>query len=184
MDVFYSYTYGTAGWLYLQAAPLIVSPTIIITLLSPEVREATALEEYFSRALGLTLLALGSVVVLLTGSVPLTSSISETTNAGVTTEDSDPKAPYAVPTLTISMLYHGAMAFFTYARWTTTGQTTFALGTAGYGSLAMIGLWCMLFATSSGKISRKTGADKRTSGFPFGNRESASAKKQVYKKGL
>ncbi|KAG9228336.1 hypothetical protein BJ875DRAFT_477749 [Amylocarpus encephaloides] len=43
MDVFYSYTYGTAGWLTLQALPLIVSPTIIITLLSPEVRDPTGL---------------------------------------------------------------------------------------------------------------------------------------------
>lgn len=41
MDVFYSYTYGTAAWLSLQALPLIVSPTILITLLSPEVREPT-----------------------------------------------------------------------------------------------------------------------------------------------
>ena len=40
-QVFYSYTYGTAGWLALQAAPLIVSPTIMITLLSPDVREPT-----------------------------------------------------------------------------------------------------------------------------------------------
>lgn len=42
-QVFHSYTYGTAGWLALQAAPLIVSPTIIIALLSPEVREATCM---------------------------------------------------------------------------------------------------------------------------------------------
>jgi hypothetical protein len=39
--VFYSYTYGTAAWLALEAAPLIISPTIIITLLSPDVREPT-----------------------------------------------------------------------------------------------------------------------------------------------
>jgi len=41
MDVFYLYSYGSFGWLALQAAPLIISPTMIITLLSPEVREAT-----------------------------------------------------------------------------------------------------------------------------------------------
>jgi hypothetical protein len=39
MDVFYAYTFGTAGWLALQAAPLIISPTIMVTMLSPEVRE-------------------------------------------------------------------------------------------------------------------------------------------------
>ena len=40
-QVFYGYTFATAGWLALQAVPLVASPTIIITLLSPEVREAT-----------------------------------------------------------------------------------------------------------------------------------------------
>ncbi|RDW66269.1 hypothetical protein BP6252_09904 [Coleophoma cylindrospora] len=182
MDVFYAYTYGTFSWMALQAAPLIISPTIIITLLSPEVREPTALEEYFSRALGMSLLALGIIIVLLTGSVPLTSSISDTKIVGVSSEDNDPTAPYAVPTLTLSMLYHSAAAFLCYARFTTTHQTTFVLGSIGSGSLAVIGLWCILFATSSGKISRKTGADKRTSGFPFSNKESASSRKKAAKK--
>ncbi|KAH6663873.1 hypothetical protein B0J14DRAFT_608725 [Halenospora varia] len=178
MDVFYSYTYGTAGWLMLQAAPLIVSPTIIITMLSPEVREPTDLETYFARSLGITLLALGVMIVLLTGSVPLTSSFSDTTTAGVTTSLSDPKAPYAVPTLTISLLYHSTMAFYCYARYTQSSQFSFALGGIGSAGLAAVGLWCVLFASSSGRISRKTGADKRTSGFPFGNKESAGAKKR------
>lgn len=95
MDVFYSYTYGTCGWLFLQAAPLIISPTMIVAMLSPEVREAsrtlqrilhthrkitsdtiiTALEIYFSRSLGLSLITLGILCVLLTGSVPLNSRL-------------------------------------------------------------------------------------------------------------
>jgi len=179
MDVFYSYTYGTAGWLTLQAFPLVVSPTIIIALLSPDVREPTTLEEYFSRSLGIALFTLGVLVVLLTGSVPLTSSFSDTTNAGVTTDANDPKAPYAVPVLTISTLYHAANTFFCYARYNTAGSSAFALGAAGSAALSSVGLWCILFASSSGRISRKTGADKRTSGFPFGNKESASAKKKA-----
>jgi len=124
------------------------------------------------------------MIVLLTGSVPLTSSISDTTNAAVTTEASDPKAPYAVPVLTISMVYHSAMAFYCYARYTGSGQTTFILGAIGSGALASVGLWCMLFASTSGRISRKTGADKRTSGFPFASKESASAKKRQMGKAI
>ena len=58
----------------------------------------------------------------------------------------------------------------------TSGQTGFALGVAGYGSLGAVGLWCILFASSGGKISRKTGADKRTSGFPFSNVEAEKRK--------
>ncbi|RPB28428.1 hypothetical protein L211DRAFT_833396 [Terfezia boudieri ATCC MYA-4762] len=38
------------------------------------------------------------------------------------------------------------------------------------GLLAAVGGWCLLFATGDGRISRKTGADKRTSGFPFKNK--------------
>jgi hypothetical protein len=104
------------------------------------------------------------------------------TNARVTTEASDPKAPYAVPTLTISTVYHAACAFYCYTRFSTSGQTTFVLGTTGSAALAAIGLWCILFATSSGRISRKTGADKRTSAFPFENKEAASAKKREMEK--
>ncbi|QSZ28992.1 hypothetical protein DSL72_003501 [Monilinia vaccinii-corymbosi] len=184
MDVFYAYTYGTAGWLALQGAPLIISPTVIITMLSPEVRGATPLEEYLSRSLGMTLLTLGIMVVLLTGSVPLTSSISDTTTAAVTSSDSDPKAPYAVPVLTISTIYHGFIAFYCYARYTTLGTFSFALGSLGSTALFAIGGWCILFGTTSGRISRKTGADKRTSGWPFGNQQSASARKRANRKGL
>ncbi|ESZ93624.1 hypothetical protein SBOR_6002 [Sclerotinia borealis F-4128] len=184
MDVFYAYTYGTAGWLALQAVPLIISPTIIITMLSPEVRDPTSLEEYFSRSLGITLLTLGIMVVLLTGSVPLTSSISDTTTAAVTTSDTDPKAPYAVPVLTLSTLYHGTIAFYCYAHYTTLGTYSFALGSIFSTTLFAIGGWCILFGTASGRISRKTGADKRTSAWPFGNQESASARKRANRKGL
>jgi len=60
----------------------------------------------------------------------------------------------------------------------------FVLATIASASLASIGLWCMLFATSSGRISRKTGADKRTSGYPFKNSESASAKKRQMSKAI
>jgi len=76
------------------------------------------------------------------------------------------------------MLFHGTTAVFTYARYNTTGSTSFALASIGSAVLFSVGLWCLLFASSSGRISRKTGADKRTSGFPFGNKESASAKKK------
>jgi hypothetical protein len=41
LTVFYAFSYGSAGWLALQAVPLIVSPTVITTLLSPDVREPT-----------------------------------------------------------------------------------------------------------------------------------------------
>jgi len=172
MDVYYFYSYGTAAWLATQAAPLIASPTMIVALLSPEVREATTLEVYFSRTLGFTLITLGILTVLLTGSVPLSSRLSE----GATTSAADPKAPYALPTLTITSIFHAIYAFYTYAMWTQTGVLSFSLGTLGSGFLASVAMWCILFASSDGRISRKTGADKRTSGYPFKNREAEKKK--------
>lgn len=53
---------------------------------------------------------------------------------------------------------------------------SFGLGTFGSVFLAAVALWCILFASSNGKISRKTGADKRTSGFPFKNSEADKRK--------
>ncbi|KZF26389.1 hypothetical protein L228DRAFT_11537 [Xylona heveae TC161] len=176
MDVFYYYTYGTAAWLGLQATPLLVSPTLIVTMLSTEVREPTVLEAYFCRALGMALLTVGVLTILLTGSVPLTSSFSETATAGTSTNPEDPKAPYALPTLTITGFYHAAAAFYGYTRWTADGQASYALSTVVYALFAAIALWCVLFASSNGRISRKTGADKRTSGFPFKNKEADKRK--------
>ncbi len=98
------------------------------------------LEEYFSRSLGITMLAVGVLVVLLSGSVPLTSSLN------ATTDEESPKAPYAVPTLTISFIYHAAMAFYCYGNYSTTGQSAFALGALGSGSLASIGLVSVNFS--------------------------------------
>lgn len=42
MDVFYYYNYATAAWLGVQAVPLLISPHMISTILSPEIREVTS----------------------------------------------------------------------------------------------------------------------------------------------
>lgn len=125
------------------------------------------MEIYYGRSLGLALITLAVMIAVLTGSIPLTSSVTE----AVTTEDSDPKAPYAVPTLILSTTFQGLCAFYAYTWYTISGQAGFALGVLGYAIVASIGLWCILFASSHGKISRKTGTDKRTTGYPFSNKE-------------
>ena len=106
-----------------------------------------------------------------------------TLDAGVTTSASDPKAPYALPTMTVTSAFHAASAFYMYTMWTEVGTFAFGLGVLGSGFFSLVALWCILFASSDGRISRKTGADKRTSGFPFKNKEAASEKKKG-KKGL
>lgn len=138
----------------------------------------TAIETYLARCLGFSLLTLAFLTAMLTGSIPLTTTISEP----VTTEDSDPKAPYAQPTLVITSLFHSACAFYAYTWYVTRGQGAFAVAVGVHSVLAAIGLWCVLFASGDGKISRRTGADKRTTGFPFANAE--AAKKHAGKKAL
>lgn len=135
------------------------------------------MEIYFARCLGFALLTIAILILMLTGSIPLTSSISEP----VSPEDNDPKAPYALPTLMVTSIFHGVSAFYAYTWYATSGQGSFAVAVAGYSVIAFIGLWCVLFASSEGKISRTTGADKRTTGFPFKNVEAAKkhAKKRI-----
>ncbi|RMJ27284.1 hypothetical protein PHISP_01869 [Aspergillus sp. HF37] len=167
MDVFYAYTYSTGAWLLLQSIPLIGMPRMITTMLQDEARPPSPLEIYLSRCLGFGLLTIALLIVMLTGSVPLSSTLSEP----ISTEENDPKAPYAVPTLVVTTLFHAASAFYAYTWYTTTGLVGFAAGMVGHFIIAAVGLWCVLFGSSHGKISRRSGADRRTTGFPFSNRE-------------
>lgn len=137
-----------------------------------------AVEVYLARCLGFGLLTLAVLSAMLTGSIPLTATISEP----VTAEDSDPKAPYALPTLMVTSVFHASTGFYAYTWYVSGGQAMFLVPVFVHSMLAFTGLWCVLFASSGGKISRRTGADKRTAGFPFANSE--AAKKHTGKKGL
>lgn len=127
---------------------------------------STDIEIYFSRCFGLGLLTIAALAVLLTGSIPLTSSADAVSRGG-----EDPRAPYTSPTMLITTLFHAALAFYDYIWYSITGRAALALGMTGSTIMASVGLWCLLFATSQGRISPRTGADKRTSGFPFKNAE-------------
>lgn len=191
----------------MQATPLLVYPDMIITLLSPQVHQPSgnskdevarvttdpvaALEEYFARSSGLALTTLAILSLLLTGYFPLSSTFEDGNScigrcksySADSYLDSNVASsnPYAVPTLLVTIFYHASTAFFTYSRYFRTGQSTFALAAAASSSLAALGLWVLLFGEGS-RISKRTGADKRTSGWPFGNAE--ADKKRVAKKHL
>jgi hypothetical protein len=68
------------------------------------------------------------------------------------------------------------VAFYCYARFYMTDQTGYLLGCVGSATLSAFGLWCIMFGGDKGRISRRTGADKRTSGFPFTNAEAEKRK--------
>jgi len=171
-QVYNAYALTTSAYLSAQALPMLLTPRIIAAMLSPDMRSATDLEYYLSRLLGLTLLALAALSLVLTGTVPLTTSPP----AATTTDTDDARAPYAQPTLLVTFLYHAACAFYSYAVWTQGGLFPHLVGVIGSAGLAAVGLWCILFATTEGRFSKKTGADKRTSSYPFKNVEADKRK--------
>ena len=129
------------------------------------------LESYFSRCLGMSQLALAALTILLTGSIPLTPSSSADS-----TDASDPRAPFVVPTLVVTLIYHALAMFNSYAMYSTTYVASYAAGAVGSGIFAFMAVWCLLFGNEKGRISKRTGADKRTSGWPFKNEEASKKK--------
>ncbi|KAG8165294.1 hypothetical protein KVR01_005569 [Diaporthe batatas] len=166
MDVVSTYSFATLAWLTVQAVPLIVWPTFIASLLTPNYEHANPVEQYFARSLGFSQLTLGLVVVCLTGAVPL-GSLADT--------PADAVSPFADAVILLSSLYHSSAAIFSYTRFNATNTGGFLFGAIGSGLMAAFGLWCLMFGSGS-HISKRTGADKRTSGFPFKNSEASKRK--------
>jgi|SRR5271156_5504959 len=97
-----------------------------------------------------------------TGSIPLSSYIGERIS-------DDDRTPYAVPIISVTAAFHSVNLVYTYVSWVNTGQVGYVMGATGYGFMAAMGLWCLIFGTEPGRLSKRTGADKRTTGFPFKN---------------
>jgi len=73
-----------------------------------------------------------------------------------------------------------ASALLCYSRYTASGIIPFIVSAGIGGFFCVASLWAILFATSDGRISRKTAlqdTDKK-SGFPFSNVNAEAAKKQ------
>ncbi|GAM41620.1 hypothetical protein TCE0_042f14873 [Talaromyces pinophilus] len=142
MDVFYLYTYGSSAWLALQGLALVATPKLIITLLIDDTRPPSDVEAYLSRAFGLALLAVATLTILLTGSVPLASSVGAvdaTTTTTTSSEDENARAPYAVPTLLVTTLFQATLAFYNYTWYLANGQTALGLGMVGSAAVASLG---------------------------------------------
>ncbi|KAK3336446.1 hypothetical protein B0T19DRAFT_437208 [Cercophora scortea] len=171
MDSVSAYSFASLAWLSIQAVPLIVWPQFIISILTADEHYVnvtvphyiSVVLHYFARSLGLSQLAIGMLLVVLSGALPLTSVVDTPDNS---------VSPYADAVVLVSIFYHASTAFYGYTRYnSSTGELGYLLGSIGSGVLAAFALWISLFASGS-HISRRTGADKRTSGFPFKNRES------------
>jgi len=90
----------------------------------------------------------------------------------------DPTAPYAVPSLYVTLTYHIAVGVYCYQQWVVGNSTAYAIGMLAHGFFAVIGAWVMMFATANGHIYRKTGADGEPSSLPM---KSLDAEKKLGK---
>lgn len=143
-----------------------------------EPRRITDLETYLCRSFGLALLVLSLLTLILTGALPLTT-------AGTRSETPDPSAPKdpnAFPVLVITTSYHALTAFYLYTQLTYSWNFAFTCGIIGSTALFGLGVWVAMFGEGKGRVSKTTGADKRTSGYPFKNEESAKEKKKESKR--
>ncbi|KAJ5244700.1 hypothetical protein N7489_004796 [Penicillium chrysogenum] len=150
---------------------------MIVAMLLDETRPASPIEVYLARCLGFCLLTMAVLTVIQTGLIPLTA---EEVMEPATADDTDSKAPYAVPTLMVTSMFHAVSASYAYIWYVASGQGTFVVGIAGYFVLAAMGLWCMLFASSHSKISRRNGTGKVTTNVSPNTSE--AAKKSAAKK--
>ena len=173
---------------------------MIVSLCSPEARTITDLEAYLCRTLALTLLALAASNLVFTGVIPIgpqapaspTSSTStssrsskDRTYSGEETSASPPRRPGVAAkndvgkaTASIAVAFQAVTAFYLYTQLMGGWSFAFTAGLVGNGALFCFGTWTLLFGGDAARVSKTTGADKRTSGFPFGNSEAAREKKR------
>ncbi|KAG2158195.1 uncharacterized protein EDB93DRAFT_653401 [Suillus bovinus] len=129
------------------------------TLLSP-------LESFLAAQLGITM---GAVALTLVVTIPNTSPIDFQHGQHVNSH------PLLVPVTSASVL----LAFLSYNKSDVGSLGNFIF--LGSSFVGLFGLWVLLFAGPS-VISEKTGADKRTSAFIFGNKNAASIRKKEWSK--
>jgi hypothetical protein len=164
------WAWTSATLLFLLALCLILSPRLLLfvseTSSNTERRTAlTPLESFLALQFGILLSALSMALIF---NIPSTSPAAPN-------EHATPNHPLLVPvglacTLTAFLSYNtstvGPLAF------------TFFLGST---VISLWSLWVIIFAESS-SVSKKTGADKHTSSFIFGNKAAASSVKKRWRK--
>ncbi|KAF8522272.1 hypothetical protein BU17DRAFT_44783 [Hysterangium stoloniferum] len=157
--------------LIIFSIPCLAFPRFILFLSSTignEHRDTlTPLEKFLSLHFAILALSVAAGLLL---SAPDSQAIIEHVN-------SRPHNPQIFP-LTSGFLLTSFLAYNTPGEQIGPLSLFVALGT---GTVGLWGLYVLLFAGSS-SISRKTGADKRTSRFLFWNQSSASAQKKRWRK--
>ncbi|KAG8861231.1 hypothetical protein FRB96_003181 [Tulasnella sp. 330] len=166
------WAWAAAAWLATLAFPLLLFPRLLLFLSTPAravvgvtaPRETlTTLESFLCTHAGIGLLALSIALII---SIPDAPPISRTVA---------PEPLKAHPLLGPLSVSLSITAFVSYNT-SRIGALSIIMA-IGCGFTGLWGLW-----VGTGNYSNKTGADKHTSSFFFGNRASASKQKQLWKK--
>ncbi|KAI8998617.1 hypothetical protein BD414DRAFT_453533 [Trametes punicea] len=164
-----AWAWGSAILLLMLAAPLILSPRLLLFLSETGAERRvvlTPLESFMALHTGILLFAIALALIFNIPSDPITTDPTRASAGG---------HPLLGP-------LSGACALVSFIAYNTksVGSLSFLIF-LGAGTIGLWGFWAILFAGSS-YISRKTGADKRTSRFLFGNKAAASVQKKRWKK--
>ncbi|EPS98551.1 hypothetical protein FOMPIDRAFT_1097565, partial [Fomitopsis schrenkii] len=156
--------------LALAATPLLFFPRLLLFLASTgefERRTAlTPLESFFSLQTGILLVALAFALIL---NVPSAEDLPSYSTARNITHPL--LAPLSTACALISIIAYNTKSVGSLG----------LLVSVGTAIVSLWGIWVMVFGGTS-RYSKKTGADKHTSRFLFGNKAAASSQKQQWKK--
>ncbi|GAA5936464.1 uncharacterized protein JCM15063_001894 [Sporobolomyces koalae] len=169
---------ASATWLFLIATPLTFFPRILNLVFGslltemnkPEALDGTAettirtlnvLEINLAHFAGLACFALGTLIVIQSGALPLTSSLSASDGVA----QSSAAAPFRQPTIFIATAFFAILAWNSY-------DLNMKIAAAPSAGLTVYGLWVLLFA-HQGRVNQ---ASSKASSFPFKNSAAEESK--------
>ncbi|KAK4051453.1 hypothetical protein OIV83_002937 [Microbotryomycetes sp. JL201] len=125
----------------------------LCNLLAEILRQLNPLERSLAEMAGLSALSLAAILVVQTGSLPMSSSL--TASSAVAAASST--APFRAPTIFVSMVYFALLGWYTWdlGLWLLAGPSA---------GLTLWGLWALLFA-HEGIVNRKGRPNVHDQGF-------------------
>ncbi|BGP16886.1 hypothetical protein JCM10213_007331 [Rhodosporidiobolus nylandii] len=174
------WSWASAGFLTLLAFPLIFFPRILSLVFGsllaetgdPEAHEKPGadvlrtlniLERSLAGLAGMSCLALAAILIIQTGALPLTSSLTASREVAA----SAVAAPFRGPTIWCTVFFFAALA------WTSYGLGLLSIAVPA-GVLGASGMWVLLFA-HEGRVNR---VSAKASSFPFKNVPAQKKKEQ------
>lgn len=134
----------------------------------------SAFESYLSRSFALTLLLSAFLILVCSG------ELKQLYGPNDSQADALPSATSTTATITLvsTLIYHFLLAgmLYIYGCDLELSSSLMTLGGLVHLVLGVAGLLVVVFR-GDGKVSKRTGADKRTSGFPFKNAEASKKHK-------